>query len=314
MKVLGLSLGRKMKNSELLVKEALMGAEEAGANVAFLRCIDLKVNHCIGCGACSAMLGKGKEPRCVQKDDYQTIEDAVMDADAVIVSAPVYVLGPVGQVKNFVDRFGPMHDMAEIAVEQRRRKNENLPPLDERFTRRRYVAYISQGGAVTPHWVSLGMPCMHLFGFSALMKPVDALDLHDMGRRGSPVLDEALMARARSLGENLARAALAGADSPEWKGEPGTCPVCHCDILTINHRDTKVECPICGISGELSVVDGKIRVDFPAEQRRRSRYTMAGLMEHHEELLGIKSAVIPKIKSQAGLISERLKKYEGYLG
>lgn len=37
MKILGLTCGRKMSNSEILVKEALMGAEELGAEVELVR-------------------------------------------------------------------------------------------------------------------------------------------------------------------------------------------------------------------------------------------------------------------------------------
>ena len=43
MKLLGLSFGRKMENTEILVKEAMMGAEEAGSDVGFIRVLDLDI-------------------------------------------------------------------------------------------------------------------------------------------------------------------------------------------------------------------------------------------------------------------------------
>ncbi len=52
MKVLGLTCGRKMSNTEILVKEALMGAEEMGAKVEIVRLMDLNIKPCTGCNSC----------------------------------------------------------------------------------------------------------------------------------------------------------------------------------------------------------------------------------------------------------------------
>ena len=41
MKVLELTCGRKLSNTEILVKEALMGAEEMGAELEIVRLLDL---------------------------------------------------------------------------------------------------------------------------------------------------------------------------------------------------------------------------------------------------------------------------------
>lgn len=53
MKILGL-LGsyRKNGNSDILAKEALMGAEEAGAQVEVLRLTDCRIQSCQGFGLC----------------------------------------------------------------------------------------------------------------------------------------------------------------------------------------------------------------------------------------------------------------------
>lgn len=52
MKVLGLTCGRKLSNTEILVKEALMGAEETGAEVELVRLLDLNIKPCTGCNSC----------------------------------------------------------------------------------------------------------------------------------------------------------------------------------------------------------------------------------------------------------------------
>ena len=112
MRVLGLSFGRKMKNCEIMVKAALMEAEKAGAEVAFIRMIDMDIKTCNGCGGCGRSLDSGGSGRCVIKDDLPYIDEEFLNADAIIVGAPVYALGPSGQLKQMADRMGPSHDLA----------------------------------------------------------------------------------------------------------------------------------------------------------------------------------------------------------
>ena len=52
MKVLGLTCGRKLSNTGILVKEALMGAQEMGAEVEIVRLMDLDIKPCTGCRLC----------------------------------------------------------------------------------------------------------------------------------------------------------------------------------------------------------------------------------------------------------------------
>ena len=81
MKVLGLSFGRKMKNCEILVKEALLEAQSMGAEVQFIRMIDLDIKPCTGCGGCGNSLQKGGSGRCIIKDDLPMVDEAFMESD-----------------------------------------------------------------------------------------------------------------------------------------------------------------------------------------------------------------------------------------
>lgn len=308
MKVLGISFGRKMKNCEILTKQALCGAESAGAEVSFLRTIDLRVDHCIGCGACSSGMRAGKQIKCCLNDDYHIIEEAILDADAVLVSAPVYALAPTGQYKNFLDRFGPAHDRMALEAECDKRAETGTEPLDEHYLRRRYIAFISVGGAHTRNWVSYGLAGMHLLGFSTWMKPVGHIDAYNMGRTGSPILDKELMERAFNLGKHVA----AANEETEWFGEPGVCPVCHLSHIAL-HGTTEVECPLCGISGTLIIEGDKVRVDFPPEQQARSRYTREGLQEHYLEIQGFRAIAEPNLTVNKELLDAEIKKFEAFL-
>jgi multimeric flavodoxin WrbA len=313
MKVLGISFGKKMANTDILVKEALFGAKVAGAEVEFVNTVGMDIGRCIGCGACSTGFRQGKDTQCIVKDDYQALEQKVLDADAIILGAPVYVLQPVGQFKDFVDRFGPMHDMAAMQGEQDKRteRGETENPVDPRYFKKRYVGYISVGGARTKNWVSLGMSSLHLFGMSSGMKVVGEIDAYNMGSTGNPVLDEALIANANTLGVKVAEAVGKTEGEIEWYGEEGTCPVCHQNLITLNGTTT-VECPICGIEGKLSVEGDKVNVTFSKEQQARARGTYEGMLEHFLEISGFGAVAGPKMQAAKDRLPGLLQRYRDF--
>ena len=67
MYILGLSFGKKNANTDILVKEALYGARDAmpDADIKFINTVRLKIDRCIGCGACSTSLERGGDNPCV---------------------------------------------------------------------------------------------------------------------------------------------------------------------------------------------------------------------------------------------------------
>src|SRR4030042_3949525 len=102
MKLLGLACGRKMGNCEIILKEALMAAEELGAEVEIVRMLDLDIKPCIHCLKCPRR-EEGIEA-CVIKDDAPFLWNKIMDCDGLIISAPVYSLTSPGYLKTIVDR------------------------------------------------------------------------------------------------------------------------------------------------------------------------------------------------------------------
>lgn len=285
MKVLGLNFGRDKMQCDSYLVEALAGAEKAGAEIEQINMCKLKINRCKGCGACTSAVAHGRKNRsiCIIKDDFQEIMDKILDADAVIVAAPVYVLAPVGQFKDFLDRMGPANDKVVMFHENEKRLAENRELLDPRVLGQKYIAYISVGGARVQHWVSFGLSTMQIFGFPMQMKVVDQLDIY--GAYASADRAKMFKARALELGQNVANAIGQDPQSLVWPAEPGACPICHGNHLTVLTDDsTKVECPICGIWGDLSIVDGEIKVEFSSDQMKRSRLNPAGLEEHYVEL------------------------------
>ena len=280
MKVLGLNFGRKNGNCKKFLNAAIESAKAAGAEVEIIDTMGKEIKPCIGCGACSRLLESGKgQIKCCQKDDYEAISDAVLAADAIIVAAPVYVLEPTGQLKNFIDRFGPAHDKAYMLFENELRKDNGGEELNPDCLKRHLVSYISVGGATTPHWVSYGLPGMNLFGMSLNMKVVDQLDAYGAY---VPPIQEKLLAQSERMGERIVEACGMKTSEITWESEPGVCPVCHCKEMTLNGTTT-VCCPICGIYGELKMDGDKVSVEFSKEEQERSRLKFTGVLEHQVE-------------------------------
>lgn len=310
MKVVGISFGRVNQRSDVLVKEALFAAKKAGADVQFINTVRLDIGHCRACDYCSRMRDKGEtEIHCCMKDDYHILEEACLEADGIIIAAPVYAVGIVGQFKNFVDRFGPSHDRAALLEENKKRAEEGKPELDPRYFKDRYVGYISVGGAQTHNWVSLGLPMLDLFSFSFCMKCVGHVDAYDQGRTGHPLLDKDLMAKCAELGKAVAESLGKPFDEVDtWIGDEGVCPVCHNPLLSMNGT-THVECPICGIWGDLSVDGDKIKVEWPEKEIHRARNTITGIYEHYNEIQNMITVCVPKMIENKDSLDEQMKKY-----
>lgn len=314
MKLLGISFGRKGRSCDIITKQVLLAAREAWAQVKFINTIQMDIGHCKSCAACIAGRDRGGQITCALKDDYQILEEAVLDADAILVTAPVYALGPVGQLKNFIDRFGPAHDIAGAVHEQEKRKAAGAPLLDERMFTRKYVGYISVGGAVTHNWVSMGLPGFKMFAASSCWIPVGQMDVWDMGRRANPAFDAKLMGQAKDFGRHIVLCDGKSPEQVEWFGDEGVCPVCHNRFISIDAgaMADDVECPLCGIHGSLQIVDGKIRVAFSGQEQNRARGRWEGQLEHYNEINSMIEIAIPKLMAHKEDMQELMAPYEGF--
>ena len=289
MKVLGLTCGTEMGNTEVLVREALLAAEEAGAEVSLIRLLDLDLKPCTGCKSCVESLMKGGAGNCIIKDDFPFLDDQMLESDGIILASPVFVLGAHGIVKLLADRMGPGHDLAwRIGAKNIREESgrtEGRGP-DERSFKRRVGGFISVGGALTKNWLSLALPSMHLFAFPSHITVVDQMQIYGTTAIGNVVLTPDALERAQELGRNVAETLLKPEEEPRWFGAGGVCPVCHCDLVTITDG-TLVECAVCGIAGTLTLDDGgRISVEFSEEEQKRSRVAMGGKQEHWDEVRG----------------------------
>jgi multimeric flavodoxin WrbA len=99
LKVIGISASPRLNgNSDLLLRQALAGAESVGAQTEYLRLSDFKIAPCIECNSCY------KTGRCVVKDDYHIISAKMLDADRLIFATPIFFMTVCAQAKVLIDR------------------------------------------------------------------------------------------------------------------------------------------------------------------------------------------------------------------
>ena len=99
MKVLGIMGSPRMKgNTDLLLDEALKGAESQQAEVEKILADKLQIAPCKEYYACL------KDGKCFIKDDMDDIYDKLMAADAVIIASPIFFYTVSAQLMLLISR------------------------------------------------------------------------------------------------------------------------------------------------------------------------------------------------------------------
>src|SRR4030043_389860 len=99
MKVLGIfGSPRRGGNTELLLEEALRGAEREGATLERLYLSDFTITPCKECHGCD------HTGNCVILDDMQKIYPKLLGADVIILASPIFFYGVTAWEKALIDR------------------------------------------------------------------------------------------------------------------------------------------------------------------------------------------------------------------
>jgi multimeric flavodoxin WrbA/Zn-finger nucleic acid-binding protein len=253
MKILGIvGSHRKLGNTDCLVREALLGAKDAGAKIETIRLTDLNIRPCKGCMSCVFNMTE-----CKIEDDMIGLLDLMQSMDGIILGAPTYVLGPQAQVKMVMDRALMLpRRIGEWGV----KKGSTI------------------GTAGHPDWVQFMLSCLNFFMFTFNIDLIDSMMAYGPGP-GQSLLDDKVVSNANRLGRNLVRAVEGKLD--EKKRLPlkeDACPVCHADLLKV--AGAGIECPLCRAKGDLEQVDGRLRVRWDPDAMINNRFTPEGRAEH----------------------------------
>ncbi len=90
---------RRKGNTATLLKKAVEGARESGADVEEIVLRDLKISPCLEIYGC---LQAGE---CAIKDDFQVVRDKILQAQGLILASPVFFYTVSAHTKILMDRF-----------------------------------------------------------------------------------------------------------------------------------------------------------------------------------------------------------------
>jgi len=292
-KIVGLSCGRKNGNSEVLLKEALMVAEEQGVETEIIRAHDLRIKPCLGCQACTTAMSKGKDIRCAIKDDDVPwiLEKTMVEDCALIVSFPVYHLRANGYLINIYDRMLPT-------------MLNNMWMLKKT----RVGAIISVGGQKCS-WTSLAPSTANIF-VQMSRTLVDQMQVINVNPRGAILVEEKELERARELGRRVVRAMSMPIEEVKYMGDDKdvSCPVCHCNVLSVPNKLPEVYCPVW-VKGVVTLDGDKMKVKWDEETARHHRFSDFGQKETLQE---IKVMQMKFFKEDVEKAKKLEKKYVGW--
>ena len=281
MKILALNGSfRKNGNTEILLKQALMGAESEGASVEMIRLTDYKIQPCRGCGLCLF-----RENVCqVQDDDVRFIFSKIDECDGMILGAPCYFLELTAVVKQLIDRCWILgHKIGKI-----RKPATVIVP----YATRGWIPYVSLQSNI-------------LLNIMGLTK-INEITICTQGI-SEVVLDQEAMDLAHEIGREIATAAKS--KDFTYKGDPGVCPSCHDWLFRILKDRETVECPTCGVRGKLSLREGKISVTFEEKAWADSRFRPDVGYNHFTYHIAPSKDYFLRTKEERKLKTQRFKEY-----
>jgi multimeric flavodoxin WrbA len=285
-KVLALFAGNNGKYSEYLAKTALKGAKDAGAEVEIVNITKLNLKPCIGCQSCVMAQGPDGEftnasaGYCVIKDDFQWLDEKLMESDAMIVCMPIYEKSPPGEFKILMDRTGPSHDVIWRKHAWEERKKKAFPDgkqVDERSFKRRPVMFIAHGGT---EWGSLALPMMELW---TIPMGFQLVDMKYIPWNLKVYFDDKTLGELYRSGKVVAESA--GKDAVPYIGPKGICPVCHSSTVNIK-EGSNAECSVCSAYGTLETKDGQLTLVLSEEGKTASHYYDSGREKHYQDICG----------------------------
>lgn len=259
-KILGIiGSPRKLGNCEIMVKE-ISRQISIPHELNLLRLQDFKILPCRGCYQCLF-----KTQQCMLEDDLAPVLNAILDADALIVSIPTYFLGINSYIKQFLDRG--------LAL---------LAHIDELW-HKPAVGVVIAGIE--------GKEGYSLLGIQSFLKLILAQD------KGCRVVYGALPGEVFMNPENKQTAAGLAYDlfEPCVEKKGACCPLCGGDTFRFIENN-RVRCMLCSNAGIMTQQDG-----VPVFQINKSDHELflskEEAIKHRRWLLSMKSRFVRQKKA-----------------
>ncbi len=305
MKVLAISGGSKNGSNDAMAREALMGAQEAGAEIEFIRLLDLNLKPCTGCVACVNSLMGGGNGDCVIRDDLEWLNNKILDADGLLFVMPIFEKGAPGIMHVLQDRLcGPAHDTGINIVAGNIAKELGKPGPDPRKLKPKVMSSIAIGGS---DWNTRVSCDMNLVAMTAMWKVIDDI-VFPWAK--SIVLDDSAVSTCHNVGIKLAEAA-ADMENAKYNGDPGICPLCHSRNFMLQDDAKHAVCEVCGVVGEISIENGKLKFSVPGEQYEHAHTTIPGKLKHMDDIYHYETQLNEQKKTDE--YKNRMAKYRQFI-
>jgi multimeric flavodoxin WrbA len=139
---------RRHGNSETLLDWVVAAMEAEGADVEKVALDEVEVNPCRGCNACETL------NKCVLRDDLDWIGEKLLDAECVVLAAPIYCMGICSQTKALIDR---------AQVFRSRKYVLKLPVVPPERKGKRLGVFLSTAGQKWDHVFDAAVPSVKCF-------------------------------------------------------------------------------------------------------------------------------------------------------
>ena len=274
-KILGISSGRVMGNSEIMLREAMMECEKLGnVDARIIRLRTLKINENPGDYSAMDNLAEGGSGLIDTSDDFEWIKEQILWADAIIFSAPCFVYQPSAEIIILMNRALGLNPDYAAACRANPKK----------------VGMIVVGGSDT---VDFHLPMQDY----AMEKICPGFELVDqfyadwIRGKGYIAFQDYHMDRARLLAKRMMNS-LKGFRTPpvktrimklnplEYKDDVYVdleeCPVCHSaavEMENIPFMNGQFSCAICGARGHVEHHGGNLTYVWDDDSIAHNRYT-----------------------------------------
>jgi len=209
-----------------------------------------------------------------------------VESDAVILGAPIYLLGPAVIIKMITDR--------NIAFQTGVLQHAGKPE-----------AIIGVSGV--REWETFALPMLNVFVLTCGIRVIDQVMFYAQGS-GEILLDDSAMKRARKVGSNVFEAASKPVEDRTYVGDQSVCPVCHQNLFSVNNGI--LECALCQAKAEFKMMNGKKKLVFDPETLKGHRWSEEALLEHFS-LAVLPSG--PRFLKERDEIRKRTRKYLSFL-
>jgi len=177
--------GRKNQNTAQLLKEALKGAADAGAETKLVNLYELHFHGCYSCFACKR-LNSPTFGKCIHSDDLKALlKEIHEEADALIMGAPIYFSHLSADMLAFQERlFFQYYDYSpEGTLCPREIKTAGI------YTMNATREQVEQFG-VAAAWQAARTFCERFLGPYEEMISYDTLQFGDYSKFASSIFDE----------------------------------------------------------------------------------------------------------------------------